>query len=438
MRSKLRNRAILLSYFTGILSVASAQDTLRLSLKACDELFLKNNLLLLAEKLEISKAEALYVQASLWPNPSFTLDEVNLWATTRQLSVFGQELPPWSSGGWGKNQQMTLALEQLIQTAGKRRKLMALEKSHVVQANLAFRELLLALGLEVRQTAIHLLNLQSFLKLYEDQVQQLRVLTQGIARQVEQGNARQSEYLRLKALELEFSAQLTSYRTEFEEAARNLRTYLNLPETVIPWIISSLEELPDLQGLKNRSLASWVDTALSVRPDFLMARALIENSEALLAYEKAQRVPDVSLKVGYDRGGNFMYNFIGFGVALDLPVFNRNQGRIAFARSSIEQARLLYQQKNLEVRQEVALAYRAFLEALAFFEQLPEGLADELDKARTAYWKNYQQRNVSLIEFIDFMNSYMDNKRVLAEAVKNVRLKLEDLYYASGQLLPSN
>ncbi|EPB65472.1 hypothetical protein ANCCEY_15464, partial [Ancylostoma ceylanicum] len=54
---------------------STAQDTISLSKQECEGVFLKENLLLIAEQLKISQAEALVQQAKLWPNPSFSMDE---------------------------------------------------------------------------------------------------------------------------------------------------------------------------------------------------------------------------------------------------------------------------------------------------------------------------------------------------------------------------
>jgi outer membrane protein, heavy metal efflux system len=51
-----------------------AQDTLKISREQCEAVFLKENLLLIAEKLNISQAEAMVLQAKLWPNPSLTIE----------------------------------------------------------------------------------------------------------------------------------------------------------------------------------------------------------------------------------------------------------------------------------------------------------------------------------------------------------------------------
>lgn len=45
-----------------------------------ENLFLKNNMQLLAAKYEIDKAQAEILQAKVWTNPSLEISEVNLWS----------------------------------------------------------------------------------------------------------------------------------------------------------------------------------------------------------------------------------------------------------------------------------------------------------------------------------------------------------------------
>jgi cobalt-zinc-cadmium efflux system outer membrane protein len=115
--------ALSFSLFLNHCSIAATpalQDTLVINQKEAEGLFLNNNLDLIIQKLNINQAEAQVIQAKLWPNPEFSVDEVNLWATKNQLSP-GERLPP-IIGNFGKNQQFSAALEQRIETAGKRKK----------------------------------------------------------------------------------------------------------------------------------------------------------------------------------------------------------------------------------------------------------------------------------------------------------------------------
>lgn|SRR5690554_361553 len=122
------NFKVLLVFFIALFSVffLRAQDTtLTLNRTELETLFLKNNLSLLAENLSISKAEAKVIQAKVWPNPTLSIEDVNLW---RPKSIGNEELIPPLVGNFGRNQQFSIGFEQLIITAGKRKKLIELKK----------------------------------------------------------------------------------------------------------------------------------------------------------------------------------------------------------------------------------------------------------------------------------------------------------------------
>src|SRR5664280_2815290 len=50
----------------------TSKDTVSLDLRSADQMFLNNNLLLLAEKYNVDASKALILQAKLYPNPSFS------------------------------------------------------------------------------------------------------------------------------------------------------------------------------------------------------------------------------------------------------------------------------------------------------------------------------------------------------------------------------
>lgn len=106
----------------GVAQTAALNDTIVLSRTQAEALFLEKNISIISEKLNIDIADAQVIQAKLWPNPTLTIGELNLWH-----NATAQEVPPlW--GNFGKTTQVTAELGQLVQTAGKRKKLIAMEK----------------------------------------------------------------------------------------------------------------------------------------------------------------------------------------------------------------------------------------------------------------------------------------------------------------------
>ena len=409
----------------------TAQDTLRLSRAECETKFLKENLVLMAEKLQISQAEAMVSQAKLWPNPTLEIDEVNLWASKKQLAVFGDELKGFGGGDFGKNQQLAFSIEQLIITAGKRKKLVALEQVAVDKSQQYFEDLLRNLKIEFRNRLTLLQFLQLSDDVYKSQIGSLKRLTESYRKQVEQGNIAKGEYIRLKALELEIAKTINDLRKDINAAQKELKLLMRLSPT------TELEILPegylrDTDSFDALVLNDLLDMAKEFRPDYKMAGLEKTYFAKLHAYERSQRVPDVALKAGYDRGGNFMYDFVGFGLTLDLPIFDRNRGNIRYAEIGMDYSNLLMEHKELDVENETVLAYQNLAHAIQFLDQIEEGYEDTLDLLLTNYTKNFTDRNISLLEYLDFLEAYLENKLIILEAGKEVNENVEELNYAIG------
>ena len=413
---------------------AKAQDTLKLSREQSEAIFLKENLLLIAERLEISKAEAAVLQAKLWPNPTLELNEVNLWGTDKQISEADAEgfLPPFSSNGsFGKNQQFGVQLEQLILTAGKRKKLIALEEVTVEKSKQYFEDLLRNLKIEFRNQLTNLQYLQFSREIYQNQIASIKTLTQAYKNQVEQGNVPKGEYIRLKALELEIFQNIKELNNEINEAQKELKLLMRLPaQTQLQ--ITEEGYLIEVQQLNNLELSNLIDQSKQYRPDYKIAELNQEYYNKLYAYERAQRVPNVTMGANYDRGGNFIKDFVGFGVTMDLPFFNRNQGNIKIAEIGKEQSQILFQKKEASIGNEVVLAYQNLTEAIAFLNEIEPGYETELDNLLTGYTKNFIERNISLLEYLDFQSAYLENKKIILEAGKDVNEKVEELNYSVG------
>ena len=408
---------------------AVALDTLRMSRDQCEAVFLRENLLMMAGKLEISQAEAMVLQARLWPNPYFSVEQVNFWATDAQTG--GAEAIPPISGNWGQNQQFAFELEQLILTAGKRKKLIGLEEVNAEISRQYFDDLLRNLKIEFRNQLTNLQHIQFRRSLYENQLRSIVQLASAYRRQVDQGNVPKGQYLRLKALELETARQINQLNLEANEAQKDLKLLMRIPpETVL--IISDEGFLRDTGQIRQFSPGELIDKAAESRPDLKIAQLEEGYYRQLHAYERAQRTPNLTLKSGYDRGGNAMLNFVGFGIGVDLPVFNRNQGSIRQASIGIEHAGIMRLQAALSVENEIVMAYRNLLDVAGFYESIEPDYEATLDQMLESYTANFTNRNISLLEYLDFQEAYMDNKEIILEAGRNVNERIEELNYLLG------
>lgn len=407
-----------------------AQDTLELSRQECEAIFLKENLLLIAEKLEVPKAEAAVQQARLWPNPNFTLDQVNLWATKGQTG--GQEAVPPLFGSFGRNQQFGFEVQQLIQTARKRSKLVAVEQVNADKAALGFDELLRNLKVELRKTLTNLQYLQLREEIYFNQLASVNQLLKAYQVQADQGYIARSEVIRLKALELGINRNISEIARQHNEAQKELKLWLRLaPATLIR--VKDAGFIRNIDSLRRYTVAEITEQARLSRPDLQIAALGETHARRLIDYEKAKRVPDLALKGTYDRNGNTMLNFFGFGIVMDLPLFDRNQGNIRQAQIHADQSRKLAEYKSSEVENEIALAYSNLLNALQLASKTDSAYEAALDDMLLAHTRNFTNRNMSMLEFLDFMDAYLENKQIILEARKAVNDHAEELNYCIGR-----
>ena len=59
-------------------------------------------------------------------------------------------------------------------------------------------------------------------------------------------------------------------------------------------------------------------------------------------------------------------------------------------------------------------------------------LFSELDQMLDVYARNLLNRNISMLEFVDFMESYQSSKQIFLETQKSVRNSFEELQYTVG------
>ena len=127
----------------------------------------------------------------------------------------------------------------------------------------------------------------------------------------------------------------------------------------------------------------------------------------------------------------------GFNVAVDVPIFDRNQGVIATERATRQRLLDEYNQRVFEARSDIAVAI-ADIRALnrqvaAAQEALPvlERLVDSAEKAR-------EQGNVDVLSYYTARNNLLQKKIQLIKLQEQLLEANTALEIASGRYLPMN
>jgi len=388
-----------------------------------EQQFLSTNLTLLAGKYQIEQARAAILQARLWPNPTFSISEVNLWRNNP-----AETMPP-IVGKWGKHQQVSMELEQMIETAGKRQKRIQLERLNLKSKELEFEETLRNLKFDLRESIIELQALQVQETLYQSQFELFNNLSEVFYKHWKEGNVSEMEYVRIHSEMLSFQNELTEIRNDKLLRIQKIKTYINLDEDPLIVIADTLA----IDRFVIPQLLQWKLDALENRADFRLASNQVEISRQQLAVEEAERKPNVQLSLGYDRGGNIMQDFVGIGASIDLPIFNRNQGNIKIARLDIEKSNAALTQNKLMIVNELDASVTRLAQLQSIIEKLGGQFENQLDQSLEKYTRNFQNRTISVLEFVDFVSSYLDNKKNLIDRKEQYLKTIEELQYVIGK-----
>jgi len=332
-------------------------------------------------------------------------------------------------GASNDNTQFAIELNQLITTAGKRRKEVALQKVSKEMAVQQFGETLRGMKAELRKSINEIVFFQNYEIVLAGQIDVLTKLINAYEKQVQTGNMSKAELLRLQSSSLERENELYQLKIELNSQLKTLKLLLNMPPAINIIIVPDANDINAIQ----LAISDLYSLAMEKRPDLKLQKLQTDWFNKSLTLEKAKRVPDITFNANYDRYAGVWKNYFGVGLSFDLPVFNRNQGNIKIAAFGLEQSRYLEQQVQNEVYNEISESYGNYEHSIKFFRKISDNeLMSELDKMLDVYTKNLLNRNISMLEFIDFMDSYQKSKQIFLETKKSVNNNFEELQYVVG------
>lgn len=394
-------------------------QTVELTLPEADSLFLARNINLLAEKYNISMAEAAVSQAKLYHNPVISLEE-NVYNRLNNRYF-----------DFGRKSEQVINVDQLISIAGQHSNVVKEARSEHKVAVARFEELLRNLQAELHKTFVRLYFAQRNMKIYQNEILSLRTTLDQLTVQEKKGNISKIETARIQALLLSVRREQNEFLENIAALQGRLRLLLAMPSSRN---ITALFH-PDLSAMPDASACDQLLTdSLTQRSDVLMALHQTEQAKAALDVSKSQAWPEVHITGQYDRNAGYFPNYFAVGVSLSVPLVNRNQGNIRSAKERIAQCEQNYTGTLEKAQNEVAVAKENFLHSLS----LEKSVADNFDKENIntlfqSVNENYRKRNISLLEFVDFYKTYKEAMLEMAAVKEKVFLTAEDLNKAAGR-----
>jgi cobalt-zinc-cadmium efflux system outer membrane protein len=386
-------------------NITTSVDTITLTLEDAESLFIKYNLLLLAQKMNIKEASAQVIQAKLWDNPTLYL-ETN---PRNQISnhYFSYRTEQKDANGNYIGNEITSNIDQIIKTAGKRSNLVKLNKINVEITEDDFYDLIRTLKFTLRSDYNLLLQFQQGIGLLESELKSLKFLIDNISTQVDQGNIPLKDLLRIQALAFDTENSIRDFITQRSNAESDLKTILGLPTRIK---ITALKDTNKLKAVSMPSLDSLAVIAIENRFDLKAGIKEIEAAEMNYKLQRSLAYPDLDVGVTYTRYSNYIPNYYGVLLRLSLPTWNRNQGNIKAAEYAITEQKAVYENHLRDVLNDLSAAYIQYIKYQSVYIGFNKSFRNRYDIYFQSLTKNYEQHTIGLLEFVDFFQSYSDTK----------------------------
>ncbi|PXY43491.1 TolC family protein [Flavobacterium hydrophilum] len=388
-----------------------AQKTV--TLEDCESQFLKNNLFLLASHYNVDASKALTIQARIWDNP----------VISAELNAYNPDRDKYFD--IGKQGQKVFGIEQLIYLGGKKRNEVKLAKTNEQLAELQFNDLLRTLKLQLRKSFYTVYYNSKSLETTDKQLAHIEDLINSYSVQAQKGNIPLKDVVRLQSLYLNFKNERMEVVNNNIEEQANLKLLMNSTEEIVPNV--SKDEFSKYLKTIDFDLKSFENEAIANRPDYLAKQKEIDANELNVKWQKSLSVPDITLGAKYDQRSGAFNNEANLTVGIPLPLWNQNKGNIKYAKTILEQSKIEKQNFELQLQTEITSAWNKWDESRKNYVVIKPTVNSDFEAVYNGILTNFQKRNISLLEFTDFMESYNQANIQVNELKKKLALSAEEL-----------
>jgi cobalt-zinc-cadmium efflux system outer membrane protein len=403
--------------FPGILR-AQVQDTLKVTIRQADSLLFARNLSLVVSRYEVDKAEARKIQEKLFLNPELSTE----WSTYNPNTKKSPDI--------GSNGQKIIQLQKVFRIAGQRKTSVLLAEEEKHMSEIQYYELVRSLKYQLHVSYYRYYFLNNAIVSIHSRLALLKNLINIYEQQYTKGNISLQELARLKSTYFDINNQVNDTQAEMVHLQEDLQLML-ADDRVIQPIVSGNEGIAVEMPLE--TLPELIDRSLENRPELKEVKSFQAQSQLRYSLQRKEAIPNLALGGVYDQAGSYVNNYTGFQVGLQIPIFNRNQGKIQEARIGIAQSNVLFQTKQQQITREVVSAWKIFQLLREQYKASGTDFEVQLDQLSKGLVSNYSKNNISLLEFTDMFEAYNASIIQLNQLKADLNKSYEELSYVVGE-----
>ncbi len=374
----------------GVLIAQSSPPT-QVTLAQAVQEALEKNLGLLAERYNLSIADARIATARLRPNPVFSL---------------GSDYNDWMSAGFTPVKalgpaEVNFRTDFLLERGGKRRSRIEVAENARGVAQLQFLNSTRTLLLDVQSGFVDVLLAKESLALARENLAAFQKIVDINSARVNAGDLAQVELLRTRVAALQFQNVALQSEARLKVARTHLQNLMGRtvrsPEFDVVGDFQKSDRLYTVEELRQQ--------ALELRPDL---QALVrEQARSLADIRQQEALGKVDFTIGaqvhrqYGDGVPGPGNSLGLFFSAPLLVFNRNQGEILRARQEQRQIETRIRALQAEILTEVENAYQQWKTSGDLLHSIETGMLEQARQVRETTEYSYRRGEASFVEFLD-------------------------------------
>jgi cobalt-zinc-cadmium efflux system outer membrane protein len=378
-----------------------------LTLRQALALALMHNPELKAFSWKVRISEARRLQASLWPNPELEVEIEEVGGPGQRSSFDAAET--------------TIQLSQLIELGDKRGKRTKLASMGKELAGWDYEAKQLDVFTEVTKAFIEVLAAQQRLRLTRELLQLSEELVETVTKRVDAG--KDSPLEKTKAI-----VTLSNIKIQHQQAVQYLE--LTRKQLASTWTgkdpkfesvagrLDSLSPIPSIDELAD---------LIEQNPDIARWSLEIDKNKASLELEKAKAISDVTLSGGLQRFNDTDDNAIVFGIAIPLPISDKNQAGKLQATYELARAREEERAAHTRIQIKLVRAYQALLSAYTEATELDKNVLQGAESVFEASKTGYSRGKLDYLNVLDAQRTLFEAKARYIDALASYHTAKADV-----------
>jgi outer membrane protein, heavy metal efflux system len=390
----------------------SHREAAPLNVARLQEMALQRNPTLAVASRRIEALQGVYLQAGLYPNPTFGYQ--------------GDEI-----GDEGRAGQQGVMVAQRIVTAGKLGWNRAVVSQEIAAAQQRWQMQRYRVISDVRVAAHEVIAAQRTVELAERLVQlgdDFLLTAQRLfeAREVNRLDVLQAS-IEANAAKLRLQRARQTLQGQWQQLAAQVGV-ADLP-------LTSIEDEWDQHDLTPLAWDETLQRLLQQSPEWFQTAIEIERARAELARQCAASRPDLDLVGSVSYNGASGDTIAGLGVSIPLQLFDRNQGNIVRARAELNAAHEELHRVELMLHRRLAAVFQEYENARATVSRYRDEILPAAGEALTLVGQGYQQGEVGYLDLLTVQRTFFQTNLDFVEAFRDFqvsRTRIDNLLLAGS------